>query len=71
LTADRKGEIIIDKQAPTKGPKAGKKGYVDEEGRIWIKDYAHSGLPTHWDVQIDDGADYIRIDRNGDEVRKP
>ncbi len=32
LITNAKGELIIDKQAPTKGPKSGKKGYVDEEG---------------------------------------
>jgi hypothetical protein len=70
LTTNRKGELIIDKQAPTKGPKVGKKGFVDEHGRIWIKDHAHAGLPTHWDVQIEDGADYLRVDRNGEEVQQ-
>jgi hypothetical protein len=70
LTTNRKGELIIDKQAPTIGPKRGKKGFVDEQGRIWIKDHPHAGMPTHWDVQIDDGADYIRVDQNGEEVQK-
>ena len=70
LTTNRKGESIIDKQAPTKGPKNGKKGFVDDQGRIWIKDHAHAGLPTHWDVQLDDGDDYIRVDFNGEEIQK-
>jgi hypothetical protein len=65
-----KGRIIIDKQAPTIGPKIGKKGFVDEQGRIWIRDAAHAGIPIHWDVQIDDGADYLRVDRSGEEVQK-
>jgi hypothetical protein len=70
LTTNPKGELIIDKQAPTIGPKSGKKGFVDEQGRIWIKDSAHAGLPIHWDVQIDDGAEYIRVDCSGEEVQK-
>ena len=68
LTTNRRGGFIIDKQAATKGPKRGKKGFVDEQGRIWIKDHPHAGLPTHWDVQIDGGADYIRVDQNGEEI---
>ena len=44
-------------------PRSGKPGSVDDQGRIWIRDRAHAKLPDHWDVQIDDGADYIRIDR--------
>src|SRR5580693_7950336 len=68
LKRNRKGVFIIDSRAPTKGPKSGKPGFVDEEGRIWIRDRAHANLPDHWDVQIDDGDDYIRIDSNGEEV---
>jgi hypothetical protein len=41
---------------------------VDEEGRIWIRDYEHADLPDHWDVQIDGGTDYIRIGLDGNEV---
>ncbi len=50
------------------GPKRGKRGYVDDQGRIWVKDHAHAGVPEHWDVQIDDGADYIRVDLSGNEL---
>jgi hypothetical protein len=69
LTSNRNGDLIIEKKAPTRGPKIGKLGFVDEQGRIWIKDYAHANLPTHWDVQMDDGADYLRVGQNGDELR--
>ena len=31
--------------------------------------HAHAGLPDHWDVQFDDGAEYIRVDQNGDEIQ--
>ncbi len=70
LATNAKGELTIEKQAPSKGPKSGKKGYVDQEGRIWIKDAAHAGLPVHWDVQIEDGDDYIRVDFDGEELQK-
>jgi hypothetical protein len=49
-------------------PKRGKRGYVDDQGRIWIKDRAHADVPDHWDVQIDDGEDYIRVDQNGGAI---
>ena len=47
------------------GPKAGKLGYVDSSGRIWIKDRAHAGDPDHWDVQEDGGSTYFRVDLDG------
>jgi hypothetical protein len=68
LVTNRKGEPIIDKAKVQKGKRRGKVGYVDDQGRIWVKDRAHSGLPDHWDVQIDGGADYFRVDVNGDEI---
>lgn len=68
LTTNRLGNQIIEKRAVTSGPKQGKRGYVDEQGRIWIKDRSHAGLPDHWDVQMDNGADYIRVDQNGDQL---
>jgi hypothetical protein len=68
LTTNKQGEPIIEKRAVTKGPKKGKRGYVDEQERIWIKDRGHAGLPDHWDVQIDGGEDYLRVDAQGDEV---
>jgi hypothetical protein len=68
LTTNRRGEQVIEKKAAAKGPKKGKRGYVDDQGRIWIKDRSHAGLPDHWDVQIDDGDDYIRVDQNDNEI---
>jgi hypothetical protein len=68
LAANRQGEPIIEKRAVAKGPKQGKRGYVDEQDRIWIKDWSHAGVPDHWDVQIDDGEDYFRVDLNGNKL---
>jgi hypothetical protein len=68
LVKNRSGQTEIQKRAVKKGPKKGKHGYVDDQERIWIKDRAHSGLPDHWDVQIEDGDDYIRVDMQGDEI---
>jgi hypothetical protein len=65
LTTNRRGESIIDKGVVQHGPKKDKKGYVDTQGRIWIKDRAHAGDPDHWDVQIDGGQDYIRVGPDG------
>ena len=68
IVKNRNNEDIIDKQPVTKGPKQGKRGFVDDQGRIWIRDRAHAHVPDHWDAQIDGGEDYIRIDQNGDEI---
>ena len=68
LTTNVLGDTIIEKRAVAKGPKKGKRGYVDDQGRIWIKDRSHAGLPDHWDVQIDDGDNYFRVDQNGDQI---
>jgi hypothetical protein len=68
LTQNQKGEQIIEKRAVGHGPKQGKRGYVDEHGRIWVRDRAHSNIPDHWDVQIDDGDDYFRVDADGNLV---
>jgi hypothetical protein len=65
---NRRGEQIIEKRAITKGPKKGKIGYLDDQGRIWVKDRAHAGVPDHWDVQIDDGDSYFRVDEAGEEI---
>jgi hypothetical protein len=69
LTTNKHGDQIIEKRAVAKGPKQGKKGYVDDQGRIWIKDRSHAGLPDHWDVQMDDGNDYFRVDQSGNALR--
>jgi hypothetical protein len=59
---------MIEKRAVTRGPKKLKRGYVDTQGRIWVKDRAHADVEDHWDVQIDDGADYFRVDQSGNEI---
>jgi hypothetical protein len=69
LVTNRKGEPTIEKRAVQKGPKKGKRGYVDDRGRIWVKDRAHASVPDHWDVQIDEGDDYFRVDFTGNEIR--
>ena len=68
LTKNARGDQMIEKKAVGKGPKTGKRGYVDDQERIWIKDRAHADVPDHWDVQIDDGDDYIRVDQNGNKI---
>jgi hypothetical protein len=68
LTTNKKGEPVIEKRPVAKGPKKGKIGYVDDQGRIWVKDRAHANLPDHWDVQINDGDDYLRVDESGNQL---
>jgi hypothetical protein len=68
LDKNRKGEDIISKATVQEGPKKGKKGFVDTNGRIWIKDRAHAGDPDHWDVQEDAGETYFRVDLNGNKL---
>jgi hypothetical protein len=66
LEKDRKGRPIITKAPATHGPKKGKKGYVDKQGRIWIRDRAHGNYPDHWDVQENGGkSGHARVDLNG------
>lgn len=66
LTTNRRGDLAIEKAEVMHGPKRGKKGYVDSAGRIWVRDRGHAQLPDHWDVQISEGRDYIRVDDAGD-----
>jgi hypothetical protein len=68
LARNRAGQQVIEKKAVTHGPKASKRGYMDEDGRIWIKDRAHGDTPEHWDVQLDNGRDYLRVDQDGNLV---
>lgn len=68
LVTNRRGDIMIQKATVQHGPKRGKKGFVDEQGRIWIKDRAHADVPDHWDVQEDGGKSYFRVDEHGNEV---
>ena len=68
LTRNRKGDLVIEKTQVSAGPKKGKIGYTDVQGRIWIKDRAHASVPDHWDVQVNGGNDYFRVDELGAEV---
>jgi hypothetical protein len=68
LTTNRRGQQVIEKADVIFGPKKGKKGYLDVQGRIWIKDRANSGLPDHGDVQVDEGNHYLRVDLSGNEL---
>ena len=68
LLKNRSGEDMIEKREVFHGPKCGKRGWVDERGRIWIRDYAHADVPDHWDVQIDDGRSYIRVGFDGSVI---
>lgn len=51
----KKGETIIKKARVEYGPKAGKYGYVDTQGRIWVKERAHGKYADHWYVQENGG----------------
>jgi len=63
-----RGEPIIRKARIQHGPKLGTKGFVDTQGRIWIKDRAHAGDPDHWDVQEEGGRTYFRVDFDGNKL---
>lgn len=65
LEKNRKGDYMIRKATVQKGPKKGKKGFVDAAGRLWVKDRAHANDPDHWDVQENVGESYFRVDLNG------
>ena len=68
LVKNVNGEHEIQKKAVQYGRKQNKKGYVDTQGRIWVRDWAHSGFPDHWDVQVDDGQSYFKVDDNGTRI---
>ena len=59
--------MIVERAEAHSAPSAaaGRMGWVDLDGRIWLRDRAHAGLPDHWDVQEDNGATYFRVDNNG------
>jgi hypothetical protein len=65
LVKNRRGEDMIEKAEVMFGPKARRRGWVDDKGQIWIRDHAHAGIADHWDVQIDNGKTYVRIDDSG------
>jgi hypothetical protein len=69
LVRNRRGEQEIEKRPVQKGPKKGKRGYVDDQGRIWVRDRAHATVPDHWDVQLDGGDDYFKVDQYGNEIQ--
>jgi hypothetical protein len=66
LGKNKRGEPILKRAPGQHGPKRGKYGYVDTEGRIWIKDRAHGEYPEHWDVQKNGGKrGRTRVDFQG------
>jgi hypothetical protein len=65
LESNKRGSQTIVKKVVAYGPKKGKRGYVDANRRIWIKDRAHGDDPDHWDVQEDGGKEYFRVDLQG------
>lgn len=71
LKKNKKDELIVERAEARSAPnaQAGKMGWVDAEGRIWLRDRAHAGLPDHWDVQEDDGTTYFRVDNDGNLLR--
>lgn len=68
IRTNRRGQKEIKKAEVKNGPKKGHMGYVDLQGRIWVKDHAHSGKPEHWDVQIDGGKSKIDVDLDGNLI---
>ena len=71
LERNKRGRQTIATKEVAFGPKKGKRGYVDINRRIWIKDRAHAGDPDHWDVQEDGGKKYFRVDLQGNLLPKP
>ncbi|MBI2823180.1 MAG: hypothetical protein HYX69_00660 [Planctomycetia bacterium] len=69
LKKNRRGRPEVQKSKVTAGPKRGKKGYLDATGRIWVRDRAHGGQPDHWDVQIDGGKRYLKVDFQGNRIQ--
>ncbi len=70
IRPNRRNDPDLVTRFPKKGRKKDVKGFVDEDGNIWIRDPAHGGYPDHWDVQKDDGNDYERVGDDGEPVRK-
>lgn len=65
---DSRGRECLLRAPVLYGPKQGKIGYLDTQGRIWIRDYAHAGLPDHWDVQENGGVTYFRVNYSGSPI---
>ena len=70
ICKNKKGVPIIDSAVVTSGPKGGKTGKLDKQGRIWVWDPPHAGYPGHWDVQLDGGGDYFRVGTDGNPVMR-
>jgi len=70
LITNKAGQKIMQTAEIRYGPKAGKRGFLDQNGRIWVKDEAHAGYPEHWDVQLAEGRDYFRVGLDGNPVIK-
>ncbi len=64
IVSNRKGQQVIATKEVDCGPKGIKKGFVDKEGNVWVKDTAHGNVPEHWDVQMPDGS-YDRVGLDG------
>jgi hypothetical protein len=67
LTKNKRGETMVARAEARNAPagQRGRMGWVDVDGRIWLRDHAHAGVPDHWDVQEGDGATYFRVDNDG------
>jgi len=65
---NRRGQADLVTAPATHGRKRGKYGFVDPNGRIWIRDLAHADHPDHWDVQEDGGKRYFRVDDDGELI---
>jgi len=69
LDKSRSGRRIIRKGTVQGGPWKGKKGYVDSQGKMWIRDRAHGEYPDHWDVQENGGTEgRTRIGNDGEPL---
>ena len=68
LATNRRGEPVVVRRFPAEGPIRDQKGWVDQDGLIWVRDRAHADVPDHWDVQIGGGLDYFRVDDAGNRL---
>jgi hypothetical protein len=70
IVKNKSGQLEIKKAEIQHGPKKGKVGFVDKQGRIWIRCRGHAGYPDHWDVQINGGKDYMNVGMDGNPPQK-
>ena len=61
LVRNRRGDLVLARRKVEHGPRKDVPGLLDDQGRIWVHDDAHAGWPSHWDVQLDGGVDYMRV----------